>query len=326
MIIKSADDKSKRLALLEELQKSAQLDARQRDWLSKELFATRTGASGERDAAHYLNSHFSDGKNHMVLHDLRVVVDGEVAQIDHLIVARGFIFYLLETKTFGGDILINELGEFAVRYAGGRVFGIPSPVEQSKRHEKVLGKLLQQLEITGRLRSKPQFEHVVLVHPKATIQRPSARAFDTGNIIKADQFATWHQKFADRMSVGGLLATAADLRSSDTIKEWAERIARQHQPADSLVLPQFMRQQSARLLNDDVRQSNVSAAPALASVRQAAAQAIATSQTSPGATKKLICMDCGAKISYSEGKFCWNNAQRFGGGQYCREHQAAFAS
>ncbi|WP_088287324.1 hypothetical protein [Ideonella sp. A 288] len=32
---------------------------------------------------------------------------------------------------------------------------------------------------------------------------------------------------------------------------------------------------------------------------------------------------CGAKLSFAEGKFCWNNEARFGGLQYCREHQAA---
>jgi len=38
----------------------------------------------------------------------------------------------------------------------------------------------------------------------------------------------------------------------------------------------------------------------------------------------LICAQCGIKIGYPEGKFCWNNVKRFGGLQYCREHQAGF--
>ncbi len=40
--------------------------------------------------------------------------------------------------------------------------------------------------------------------------------------------------------------------------------------------------------------------------------------------KKLICAHWRAKISYPEGKFCWKNAKRFGGLQYCREHQGLF--
>ncbi len=52
MLIKSADDKSKRLKLLEQLQDLAVLDSRQREWLSKQLHSQRTGMAGERDAAH----------------------------------------------------------------------------------------------------------------------------------------------------------------------------------------------------------------------------------------------------------------------------------
>ena len=39
-------------------------------------------------------------------------------------------------------------------------------------------------------------------------------------------------------------------------------------------------------------------------------------------TRRLVCARCAVKISFPEGKFCWNNAQRFGGLAYCREHQA----
>jgi hypothetical protein len=51
VLIKSADDKSKRLALLEDLQKSPLLDRRQRDWLRDEQFRLKRGIAGERDAA-----------------------------------------------------------------------------------------------------------------------------------------------------------------------------------------------------------------------------------------------------------------------------------
>ena len=64
------------------------------------------------------------------MHDLRFVIDGEVTQIDHLVLGR----------------------------AG----------------------------------------HVYLLHPKAIIQRPPAKSFDTSNIIKADQFPSWYQSFVKK--------------------------------------------------------------------------------------------------------------------------------
>lgn len=51
VLIKSADDKSKRLRLLEDLEKSPLLDRTQKDWLAKRLRNMRTGIAGEKDAA-----------------------------------------------------------------------------------------------------------------------------------------------------------------------------------------------------------------------------------------------------------------------------------
>ena len=36
----------------------------------------------------------------------------------------------------------------------------------------------------------------------------------------------------------------------------------------------------------------------------------------------LVCARCAVKSGLPEGRFCWNNAQRFGGLAYGREHQA----
>ena len=154
MLLKSADDKSKRLALLEELQRSKLLDPNQRKWLRDELMRQRKGMQGERDSAHYLDLYFKDAKNHVVMHDLRFVVDGDVAQIDHMLISRTFQIYFLETKNYGGNLVINDHGEFTVEYEDGR-YGIPSPLEQSRRHERILGQLLEKLEIVGRTQKQP---------------------------------------------------------------------------------------------------------------------------------------------------------------------------
>jgi hypothetical protein len=41
--------------------------------------------------------------------------------------------------------------------------------------------------------------------------------------------------------------------------------------------------------------------------------------------KKLNCAHCREKISFPEGKFCWNNASCFGWLQFCPEYQGLFA-
>jgi hypothetical protein len=306
MLLKSADDKSRRIALLHDLQNSTALDQRQKKWLREELIRLRKGIQGERDSAYFLDQHFKGAENHVLLHDLRIQVDGDVAQIDHVIINRGVGMYLLETKNYSGNVLINEHGEFTVDYDGER-FGVESPVEQSRRHARILQRLLERLEIRSRTGGPLDCYHVVMFHPKAVITRPDKAAFDTSNVIKADQFPTWHEQFVEReFGVSKILQAAVNLRSRDTIKEWGEKLKRQHLPANLLELPEFMQPRTAP----------AAPAPPAASTTLNAAQA-------EGA-KRLICLHCNGKISFPEGKFCWNNSARFRGGQYCREHQALF--
>lgn len=315
MLLKHADDQSKRLALLENLKQSPVLNMAQREWVDKELTRLRLGIQGEREAAFHLESEFKDGTNHVLMHDLRFEVDGEVAQIDHLVINRAIGMYLIETKNFSGNLIINDHGEFTVDY-GSYKFGIPSPIEQSKRHERVLNKLLKQLGIAPRFSAENSFHHVVVLHPRAIIKRPPAKVFDTSMVIKADQFSSWRAKFVDKKIDGaGLLVALANMRGQDTIKEWAEMLMRQHRPADLLALPDFMKPQP----HSTPHPVKVSEPPA-AYVSPAKPAA----PTAPNLAKKLICAHCNTKISYPEGKFCWNNERRFGGLQYCREHQALF--
>jgi Nuclease-related domain len=198
VLIKSADDKSKRLALLEDLQNSSLLNSGQKDRLGEELRKLRRGIQGEKDSAHYLDNYFRIGINHAVIHDLRIEVGGEVAQIDHLLINRMFDIYMLETKNFSGEVTITPHGEFSVKYVGERVYNIPSPIEQSKRHENVLRRLLEKLQITGRAGTSPQFNHVVLVDSKAAIKRPDQKLFNTSMVIRADQFRPWQEEHIDK--------------------------------------------------------------------------------------------------------------------------------
>lgn len=322
MLIKSADDKSRRVALLESLLQAPLLDARQQDWARRELQNLRRGVQGERDAAHYLDNHFADAPNHAVIHDLRLEFEGEVAQIDHLIIARGFTFYLLETKNFSGNLHINGFGEFSVSYGAGKTFGIASPLEQSRRHANVLAKVLERLKISGRLNSRPDFRHVVLIHPQGTIHRPPADQYDTTNVIKADQFATWREKYVEKgMSTLNVLGAALNLRSADTVREWAEKLVRQHRRPDLLSLPAFMQPPSAGPASQPILQAGV-LAPAVGGTVQN--QGACGDQEAAGSEKRrCICATCGSKITFAEAKFCWGQPKRFGGFQYCREHQAA---
>ncbi|MFT7722472.1 MAG: nuclease-related domain-containing protein [Roseateles sp.] len=315
MLIKQADDKTKRLKLLEDLQASPVLDARQRAWLKDEYWNVKRGIEGERDAAFHIDSVLRDGRNNAVLHDLRIVVGDDVAQIDHLIVGRMLDIFLVETKCYAGNVLINEAGEFTVEYESGKRFGIPSPLAQSQRHARVLAKLLEHLGIGGRIGTEPKFHHVVMLHPKAIIQRPDPKRYDTSHVIKADQFPEWRTRWVNDLSPLAALAGVFNLHGQDTVREWGEKIARQHRPSDLLALPEFMRPRV---------HAPVAPAPVRVPAPAPAVPAVQVPENGAEPAKKLICARCGARISFAEGKFCWGQSRRFGGLQYCREHQAAF--
>lgn len=325
MLLKSADDKSKRLALLEDLQKSPLLDTKQKKWLREELGRFRKGIQGEKESAFYLDQYFKGGENHVLLHDLRFVVDGDVAQIDHLIINRGFGMYLVETKNYAGNLTINDHGEFTVEYDDDR-FGIPSPIEQSRRHERILKRLLSALGIANRTGAPLDCYHVVMLHPKAIIRRPPAQAFDTSNVIKADQFPTWHGQFVEK-TVGftDVLKMVVNVRALDTIKEWGEMLMRQHRPANQLDLPEFMLPR-VRASDSAGKPQPVSAPVTIIGTPSPRPTVAAQAPVESGQSlaRKLICARCRSKITFPEGKFCWNNEKRFGGLQYCREHQALF--
>ena len=177
---------------------------------------------------------------------------------------------------------------------------------QSHRLGRILARLLETLEIVGRTQKQPELFHVVMLHPKARIQRPNAKAFDTNNVIKADQFPSWHGQFVESKGVGTILKAALNMRSLDTIREWGEKLIRQHHPANLMAMPDFMLPKVV--------------APAQVAISSVAAPAKPEVKT-PEPTRRLICTKCGAKISYAEGKFCCNNPGRFNGMQYCRDHQ-----
>ncbi len=52
-----------------------------------------------------------------MIHGLLVEVDGDVAQIDHLVFYLSGA-YLFETKSYGGCLLINEHSEFTIDSGG----------------------------------------------------------------------------------------------------------------------------------------------------------------------------------------------------------------
>jgi len=179
MLIKAADDKQPQIDALEALLTRPDVDVATKTQIDRELKTIRAGARGERDAAYEIDFHYATNPNRAVIHDLRLEVDGRVAQIDHLIIDRYLTIWVCESKHFAEGVGVNEHGEW-VRFFGGRPSGIPSPIDQNRRHIAVLEEVFDRKLVDPKKRLgvtiKPRFKSVILVSNNARITRPRSKA------------------------------------------------------------------------------------------------------------------------------------------------------
>jgi hypothetical protein len=224
MIVKSADDKSSVLAALEALHACG--DGKQQKYIEEELRMMRSGIKGEQESAYHIDFDFGDSDITAVIHDLRLVWDGRVAQIDHLIIHRTHKFYVLETKSFSHGLKITDEGEFLRWNEWKKNFeGMPSPIEQNRRHVEVLRSVLERLGY-----AKPEIESFVLISPSARIDR--SRKYPCPEVVKSDQFTTaFTKRFLDSVSsVGGILGGLSKALFGDPAEVIAKKLVAMHKP------------------------------------------------------------------------------------------------
>lgn len=227
MIIKHADSKDQQLELLESLKGSVPLDIKKR--IEQEVRILKAGIKGEKDSAYLIDFHFNETKNWTVIHDLRLEINGRVAQIDHCLINRMLQCYVLETKHFQSGIKITDEGEF-LRWNDfhKRFEGIPSPLAQNERHIAVLKDAFSQINMPKRMgiSMKPSFHSLVLVAPTARIDRPNK--FDTSQVIKAD--VLYDRLMKDDLGIAGSLGAVAKIVSQETILDIGQQLVALHTP------------------------------------------------------------------------------------------------
>lgn len=312
MLLKSADSKDAGIAILTNLLNHRSVSEDKKQQISRELRNVVAGVKTENEAAYEIDFHFGASKNMMVLHDLRIEVNGRVAQIDHLLINRLCEVYVLETKTFSTGLSINDSGEFSTTYDG-RKFGIASPIEQNVRHIKVLRDAFKLIGMPKRLgiTIQPSFHPVILVSQKAVIERPNSKKIALDSVIKLDQFFSWYNKRIDEskaIDAIGILKVC----SSETIKEVAEKLVALHKPARTDYIRRF-----------DVAGDLLTKEPA-AKVQPRQNHSPEGSACNVRRTGNYFCAACQSSIAEVVAKFCWKSIGRFGGKAYCRSCQIKF--
>lgn len=317
MLIKSADDRQGDIDALTALLARPELHAEGRPRIEQEIRTIRAGIAGERDAAYEIDFHYRDLPNRAVIHDLRIEVGGRIAQIDHLMIGRLLDVWVCESKHFAQGVGVNEHGEW-VSFWNGKARGIPSPVEQNRRHIAVLNDAFSRglVQLPKRLgvTLKPQLHSLILVSGGARISRPRTKAaakrvdgLDT--VIKVDQLKTTLDRQIDEMSAVGTFGSLARLISAESLLSIANQLVALHKPIEVDWAARF-------------GLGPVSAVPPRPPAPEpgtapSAAQAI----TVPSPLGDQRCASCGSVVSPKVAAYCTANPGRFAGRILCWDCQ-----
>lgn len=311
MLIKSADDRSRDLEMLQSLLSHPQATADTRRKIDDEIRKLRSGIKGESDAAYEIDFHYEPSRNWAVIHDLRIEHAGRVAQIDHILLNRLLEVWICESKRFAEGIAVNEHGEFSAFYSG-KPIGVPSPLEQNRKHAVVLKALFDSgvVDLPKRLgfTIKPAIRSLVLVSKNARITRPKSKVAGLEDILKVDQFASHMQKILENDNNPLTLAKAI---SSDTLESLAKQLAALHKPSDFNWHAKFGLDKLP-----DVAATSSAPLSTLEMVMPVADRPQAGTDR-PG----LHCMSCAVAVSQKVADFCLKNSTRLAGRVLCMDCQ-----
>jgi len=301
MLIKPIDERNSDITILNKLLEHPGINAGVRQKIEREIKQIRAGVKGENDAAYEIEFYLKDGKNYATIHDLRVEHNGRVAQIDHIIIDRFLNIWVCESKHFSSGIAINEHGECTTFYAG-KAHGIASPIEQNKKHCDVLNKIFQDNVIEPQKRLgftiTPKIFSLILISNNARISRPKLKVDGLDTIIKAEKIFDKIQSDQDKQGA----SVIAKVISSETLKDFAERIVALHKP-----IPYDWR---AKFGISDSSNNTAKLQP----------------HTSVTDDSNHRCASCGVSVSEKVAKYCAANNELFNEKIYCRDCQGKIQS
>lgn len=202
--------------------------------IENEIKLLEAGLYGENQIIFELkNSHIPM----VVLHDIYLEYKGLSAQIDFLIVTKGYVF-VVECKNLVGNITIDNTGSFTRIFDYGKFNkkeGIYSPITQNQRHmelikQKVIAK--QTNIISKKLAEKSFTENfksvVVLANPKTVLNAKFAPKEIKNSVIRADQLIEFIKKtnagYETRSEKAILEVAESYLQSHvENVKDYAEK-------------------------------------------------------------------------------------------------------
>lgn len=181
----------------------------------------RAGEEAEKQMAFYLQRAFRKRDDCFVINDLRVIYDGDVAQIDHLVVSIYGLF-IVESKSVHGTISINQHGDWQRTY-NDQITGMSSPVLQAQEQGRIIKELLR--KNTEQLRGKILFGRIqkgflycpVCIYIAISDSGIIERGMDVPELFKADAVSGAIAKKLGEFASKANLFSPKNLLSTDIV-------------------------------------------------------------------------------------------------------------
>lgn len=199
--------------------------------IERELKFLCSGDKGEKTSAYYLDFDFGHKKDWVLIHDLRLEHDGDVAQIDHLMIGRMMDVYVIESKNYTYGVSINEEGDFCY-FHNKKPISIPSPISQNERHISLLDRFLTDNNLLPKrlgMTIKPRYRNIVLISPTSRLTKPKSGLYDCTAVMKGDKFV---ERFNNDIN-DDTLSDALNLTkviSRDSLEKFAKTVVLHHKP------------------------------------------------------------------------------------------------
>lgn len=184
----------------------------------------RAGRKAEEQMAHYLLRFFGKSESVDCLNGVRIELDGEIAQMDH-IVLHPYGVLIVESKSVAGSVQIKDDGQWirwSINNEQKKASGMRSPITQAQMQCSLLKELLTESVKNKAAFDNVRFDVIVAISDNGTIQWPSTGALP--EVCKADQVPGKVQTLIQS------LQTTPPILSSENRKRIAEFLMKKHRP------------------------------------------------------------------------------------------------
>ncbi len=164
-----------------------------RDWKQK------AGDEAEREMAFYLRRYFADDPDVLVLHDVRLELDGDAAQMDHVLIHKAGLT-VVESKSVAGKVQMRADGQW-LRWYQDRSSGMASPLVQASLQCEFLRKYLRKFARQPEVIDALEIGYLVAISSRGIFLPPAEQV--VAEVCKAElvgerirtRLATAHERF-----------------------------------------------------------------------------------------------------------------------------------